>query len=424
MAKFLLVFLPALLSAEVHTLTLPEAVRLALQQNPDVIISRLEKQRAVQAIRVVRDPFVPRIGVGSGLAYSAGFPMSIEGSAPSLFQARASQFLFNRQQSYLVAQAREAARGAGIAAQAVKAEVAFQTTSAYLDTELILRTSDQAARQMDGLQRVIDAVRSRVAEGRELPIETKRAQLTLLRARQLAQALDGDLDFAERSLAMVLGYPPDHRVRPVLNERSAPAVPLTADAAVQEALEANHEIRRLESSIAAKELEARSNRASRLPRLDLIAQYALFARFNRYEDFFQRFQRHNGQIGMSIQVPITPGPAVDALIVQGQGEIRRLRIEIEALRSRISLETREAFRQVQEAEMTREVVRLELEVDRDQVAIVLAQMEEGRASMRQVEEARFAENQRWIAFYNAQYALEKARWALARHTGELLAALK
>ena len=37
-----------------------------------------------------------------------------------------------------------------------------------------------------------------------------------------------------------------------------------------------------------------------------------------------------------------------------------------------------------------------------------------------MDEARLAENDRWIAFYDAQYALEKARWNVLRVNGGLL----
>ena len=60
---------------------------------------------------------------------------------------------------------------------------------------------------------------------------------------------------------------------------------------------------------------------------------------------------------------------------------------------------------------------LELSVD-------LAQMQEGRLSMRQVEEARIVENAKWIAFYDAQYTLEKARWNVLRLTGDLVGTIE
>jgi hypothetical protein len=75
-------------------------------------------------VRIARDPFFPKLAVGSGLAYSNGFPMGIEGSSPIILQAQ--QFIFNRQQTYLVAQSREEARGATLASAGKRDEMAFR----------------------------------------------------------------------------------------------------------------------------------------------------------------------------------------------------------------------------------------------------------------------------------------------------------
>ena len=78
-----LLFLALPLGAGTHALTMHQAVERALRQNPDLIMARLDEQKAVQQVRVAKDPFIPKVYVGSGLAYTYGFPMSIEGSAPS-----------------------------------------------------------------------------------------------------------------------------------------------------------------------------------------------------------------------------------------------------------------------------------------------------------------------------------------------------
>src|SRR5690606_38595963 len=148
---------------------------------------------------------------------------------------------------------------------------------------------------------------AQVEEGRLLPIERRRAALNLAQARQLVENLEADQAAAETSLAIAVGLTADDRVRPVESERSVPALPLTEEEAVQSATESNKTLRQIESQIMARGLQVRSERAARLPRVDLVAQYGLFSRFNNYEDYFQRFQRNNGQIGISIQLPILPG---------------------------------------------------------------------------------------------------------------------
>src|SRR5947207_4925095 len=155
-AAALLFTLSACLHAEVHPMTLRQAVGQALKQNPDIALARLDEENARHGVRVARDPFMPRVTVGSGLAYTSGFPMSIEGSAPSIVQARASQYLFNRPQSYAVAQAKETARGAGYDAAAKRDEVAYRTAALYLDAERSARIGELARKEAEGLQRVLE----------------------------------------------------------------------------------------------------------------------------------------------------------------------------------------------------------------------------------------------------------------------------
>jgi len=69
--------LAALARAEVHSLTLRQTIELALRQNPDVALVRLDEQKARAAVRVARDPFLPHLTAGSGMAYTSGFPMSL-----------------------------------------------------------------------------------------------------------------------------------------------------------------------------------------------------------------------------------------------------------------------------------------------------------------------------------------------------------
>ncbi len=404
-------------------MTLRQAVETALQRNPDVTLARLDEERARQSVRLARDPFTPKVTIGSGLAYSNGFPMSIEGSAPSIVQAVASQFLFNRPQSYAVAQARENARSAQIGTAGKQEEVAWRTTSLFLDAERTARVGELARRDAESLQAVLEAVQAQVREGRALPLSEKQANLRLARARELASDLEADQETAESALAIAVGYSAQDRVRALSDERAAPPLPESEETVIHRALESNKDLRRLESQIAAKTLEMRGARAARLPRVDLVAQYSMLSKINNYEQFFQRFQRNNVEIGASFQLPLLAGPGVSAQMAQTMTDITRLRAELNATRNRISTEIQQSFRDVKKADSSAEVARLDLDVARDQVSVLLAQMQEGRATMRQVEEARVAENDKWMAFYDARYTAERARWNLLHLAGNLLASL-
>jgi outer membrane protein TolC len=410
--------------AATHTLTLRQAVEMALEQNPDVVLARLEERKAEQEVQIARSPFLPTLAVGSGLAWSSGFPMSIEGATPSVLQARAIADVYNRPQSYRVAAARENRRGVAFDAQAKQEQIALRTVELYLEAERTGRLLEAARRQVDSLAKVAEIVEWRVREGREAPIEAKRAALNLARARQRVIALENAWQNAKEALRSVLGLESGEEIQLAPEQRELPNLPRTVEAAVEQALAHSRELRALEARLRAKGLEVRAERAARLPRLELVAQYGLLARFNNYEEFFRKFERHNGQLGVSFQIPLFARPGIEARASKAEAEAAQLRIQIRTLRDQIAAETRRLHQAAREAEAAGEVARLDLEVAREQVSVILAQMEEGRASLRQLEEARFQESEKWIAFYEARYALELARLSLAARTGDLLAALR
>src|SRR4051812_7763843 len=84
------------LQAETYSLTLKQAVDRALSQSPEAVMARMDQMKAAAGVRVAKDPFTPHLGVGSGAAYSSGFPLSIEGSAPAAIQAKMTQSIFNQ----------------------------------------------------------------------------------------------------------------------------------------------------------------------------------------------------------------------------------------------------------------------------------------------------------------------------------------
>jgi outer membrane protein TolC len=401
-------------------MTLRQAVETALKQSPDVALARLDEERARQGIRVAHDPFTPRITIGSGLAYSNGFPMSIEGSAPSIVQARANQFLFNRQQSFTVAQAKEDARGAAMVTGSKRDEVAYRVTSLFLDAERAARIGELARKDAESQEKVLATVQAQVREGRALPLAEKTAAYQLAYSQQSAESFAEDQATAETSLAIALGYAAEDRVRPVEEHRTAPPLPASESEAIDAAIESNKDLRHLQSQIASKQLEVRGEKAARWPRVDLVAQYAMLAQFNNYAEFFRKFQRNNGQIGVSFQVPILAGAGVDAQVEQSRIDITHLRAELANARNRVAGDLQQSFREVKKSEGAAHLAQLDLDVAREQLSVNLARMEEGRLTLRDVEQARIVENQKWIAFYDAQYALEKARWNVLHLTGALV----
>src|SRR6185436_12403465 len=161
----------------------------------------------------------------------------------------------------------------------------------------------------------------------------------------------------------------------------------------------------------------------RLPQVDLVAQYSLLTRYNFNEDFFGHFSRNAGQIGISVQVPVLAGTGSSALAQQADIDSIRLREEIKSARGRISLDARRSFDELRNVEASEEIARLDLELTRKQLSVALAQFGEGRVTLSELAAMRTAENEKWITFYDAQNARERARLNVLRQTGSLMSAV-
>jgi hypothetical protein len=58
------------------------------------------------------------------------------------------------------------------------------------------------------------------------------------------------------------------------------------------------------------------------------------------------------------------------------------------------------------------------------VSVDLAQNDEGRLPISAVEQSRALEQEKWLVYYEAQHAVERAKLNVMKQTGSLLAGLK
>ena len=408
-----------------RAITLKEVVHIALDQNSDVLLARLEEEKAKQAVVEARAPFTPQIGAGSGLAYTDGIPQSVEGSNPSVVRVVGQQFLYNKPQRAAIRQAGAMVTAAEHGSAGKQDEIAFHAAATYLDFERTWRLLKLAEERVESLRRIEEATGARVEEGRQIPLELSRQRLQRARAGQQAVNLRAQMDLLEATLRRDLNLPESVRLTPSPTSLIGTLPLPESKAQSRERAAANSsELKRLLASLRAKGFEMEAEKGARLPRVDLVAQYSLLARFNNYDQFFNDFQRHNFQIGMSFEVPLFTGKRISSRVGRVALETQELRLRHEAAESLVELEAERMYQQVEQAEGMMKLSRMELDFARESLSVEMARMDEGRADLETVERARSAENQAWEAFYDSQYAVQKAKLNLLRQTGELVAALR
>ena len=405
--------------SNVRRLTLSEAVLLALRNNPEVRLAEVSVVRAEAERQEIASLFRPQVFVGTGLAATRGFPLSIEGSAPAIFQVSSNQVLFNPSLRNSERQAGEMREAAGQSLEGKLDDVVAATVMTYLDLGRARRSLETVRGSAESFLAAEQIIAERVRAGLELPIETTRARLNTARSNAEQVGLATQVSLLEARLRSLVGLPSAQTIL------TAPAdIPLadpeeTPERLISLALERNPGLRALAEEVEAREFAVKSEEATRWPRINLVGQYGLFSRINNFEDFFQRFARHNATLGVSIQVPVYERERRAARMSRAEAELAETRYRLENSQSVIAQQIRQLWANTEQQAAAREVARLELELSRRSVEVVLAQFEEGRSNRLAVEQARIEEAVRWVSLYQAEYRAEASRVELLRITGEI-----
>ena len=408
---------------EIRTMTLRQAVQTALAQSPDIELASVEVAKANSDLSLVRAERALRLEAGSGLGATSGIPQSVGGASPSVAQMTATQRLIDPGLPRRAKRARAIAVSEEHTAAATREKTAYRAGALYLDFELASRTVARRREELERFERLAELAAVRVDEGREIPLELSRARLDLARARERLQRAESDASLLEAELRRLLGLGANVRLEPrATAEPEAWKLPPSVAEAERRTVDTHPELAALEARTRAAQYGIREARAARHPKLDLVGQYAMLARFNNYDDYFRRFQRHNWQAGVALQVPLFTGRGVAERIARARLDEREAVLRRRAKEADLALAGHRAYAAWQAAERGSGLAKQELEFARETVSVLLARHEEGLIGLAQLERARLEESAAWGAWVASQYALTKARLAMAYTTGEVTVA--
>ncbi len=210
-------------SAEAATLTLSEAITRALNFAPAVAAAAATSDFSQARVREMYAPFLPSVSAGIEYYQAPGYAQIItnRGLSSALLTADYTAFDFGRRLARLRA-ARYANEAALFGVQAVRAQIVFDTRTAYCD---LLRSHHAVAElqaSLDRLNRYVTIIEGLQRTGRAimndvLKVRTSRdsAELALAaaqgqerRAAVVLGSLIGDFDHSDFELAEVPELPP------------------------------------------------------------------------------------------------------------------------------------------------------------------------------------------------------------------------
>ncbi len=374
--------------SETGTLTVQEAVRMALLRAPEVLLAEAQAIRAREAVRETRSLNRPQVYTGTGLAYNNGYPLSMEGAAPSIFQVSGSQAIFSKKNANLIREAEESGKASGFGAESARNELSARTALAYYRLYKWRRQTQVASDRLAGTQKQQEQVESLLAAGRVRPVEASAAKTAVLAARKDLLVAQEQEQLAEKELRELTGIPETIAIRTAEPRIDSPILAMQASSLYREALEHTPEILQSQANVKAKEFHIEAEKGERLPKAEIVGQYALFSKTNNYADYFNRFSRNNYIVGISLQLPIFDGFRSSSRVSQSRQEAAEARYRLESLKSELKLSIERGFSALRIAQAEYDFAQSDAEASREMVNVNAALLEAGRISPKEMEESR------------------------------------
>ncbi len=415
--------LPALLFAQDTSPSQPRplafrtAIELAIRNSATSGLAAADLTRAQSSVRQARDVYLPQMVLGSGLGASYGFPLSLEGAAPSIFNVNFQGALLNgAQRSYIKAAKSDAAATTAQNADR-RNEVVMEAALDYIQLDLLDSSLAIQREQQEAAARFQDIVNQRVQAGLDSQVDIARAKLAGARTKLDIAQTQAAADQLRLRLSQLTGLPVGSIRTSTETIPELPAVPQDQDLAA-EAVRNNPVVKAADAAAEAKQFRAEAEHRQLYPAVDYVGQYAVLARFNNYDEFFQKFQRHNVTAGIAIRFPFF-NPVQRAAADVAKADAAKSRKEAQGVREQVSTETLKLQRSVQQLSAAREVAQLEHQLAQADIESAHAKIESGQASIKEEENARVAEHERYTAYLNSSFELDRAQIQLMRQTGDL-----
>ncbi|MGA9384277.1 MAG: TolC family protein [Candidatus Sulfotelmatobacter sp.] len=401
--------------------TLRQAVELALKHATGMSIAADDQQHAAASYRELRNSYIPQLNAGAGIGWSDGFPLSLEGAAPSLFNVNAQSALINPALKDFIRAAQSDIVVSALQTKDQRNQVIQDTVLSYAELAGWEQRLSHLHETMTAADQVEKAVAQRVKEGVDSEIDGSKARLSVARVRLRMVEASGSADVLREHLSRLIGLP---SASIEIDPDSVPALPVVKPEAdpdtesLAKATDANPVVQAAVEHARAQYLRVKGEQRSLWPSIDFAAQYALLATYNNYDAYYTHFQPNNATVGVAIHLPFL-NLAQHERVKEAESEARKATKQAEAARNQVSEETLRLERSVTQLQDARDVAELEYEIAQSNVKATRTRMESSTATIHDLGDAETQASERWIKVQDVTIELERSQVELLRATGDL-----
>ncbi len=405
-------------------LTLGDAVKLSLKQNPEVILANLNVDATVQDKKLARSALLPQVGAGFSDKLTRGdvetafgrpipiFPQHIgpfyalnagvSGSVP-LFDLTLWRRYQSSQQNVAASQSGE---------KTTREQATLLVVSQYLGAQRAAADVKAAQSRVDLAKALFDQASDLLKAGAGTRIDSLRAEVELKNETQRLIQANTQFETALFALQRLLGLEATHTVVLADDLQFFETPEANANQSLQLAYNSRPEMAQLHSRQKAASLERKAAGAQRLPSVHLNGGWS-------QEGITPGRMIPVYQYGASVQVPIFTGGRIEAEETKADIELKRLAQQEIDLRNRISVEVKTAAAQLESARNEVQVANAALDLAKEEVTQARDRFQAGVTNNIEVISAQDALSRAYDNQIAALYRFNQARADLAHSSGAI-----
>ena len=348
-------------------LTLEQAVRRALESNPDLAVDAPARAAANSGLAASRAGYLPRIDLeqsvlgGNNPVYVFGTLLTQRHftadnfALPSLNTPDAQQNLQTRilaqQNIWDFGRTRRQTEGARVGVEMADLgheehvrQTVLAVIEAYYAVSLAGESLEAARAAMTSSEAMVQQARARVDSGLAVEADLLRGQVYLASAKQQEIQARGRQEMARAELNRLMGAPLDQALGETAPLARALYTLPSEDVLLAELRKRRPDYQRLQAEVRQAELEVRGKQAQFLPTL------GAFASWEADNASFKEAGGSNWTAGLTLRWNVYAGGGDAALLRAARQRLEQKQLELKAMESAMELEVHRALIQVRSAE--------------------------------------------------------------------------
>ncbi|MGA2987259.1 MAG: TolC family protein [Terriglobia bacterium] len=419
-----------------QNLTLPEAVRMALEKNPTVQAALAYAQAVHEGIAEARAARLPRVDFSEGFTRgnnpvyvfgalltqrqftAANFDLGFLNTPPPLDNFR-TQFtaalpLYDAGQTgRRIKDAKLSAQGAGENGQRTRQEVIFNVVKAYTDELLARENARVAEAAVKTAQSDLQRAQARQEEGQAVPSDLLSAQVQRAQAQEDLLQANNAVDLAHAALNVAMGLPEDAAttIESGLKESSFEAGVLAERQ--QHALKSRPDLREAGLGVEHATLGSHMARAEFLPKVNV---------FSSWEEDNQTLLTRGGNnwaAGVSVNFNVFDGGANRARLAAARARQTQALGQVAQMTAAVKLQVREAYLNLTTAQQRVDISRQAQSQAEESLRIIQNRYEAGLATITDLLRVEAARTSAQKNYLNSLFDYRISYAALELATGEL-----